>query len=76
MTADHEQPAQTERVLEHLRQYGSLSAVEALEVYGCRRLAARIWELRNRGLTILTSLREVENRYGEPCRVAVYTLRH
>jgi hypothetical protein len=37
---------QRNKVLEHLRIFGSITPVEAETCYGCRRLAARIHELR------------------------------
>ena len=40
---------QTERVLRHLRDFGSLTALEAMSDYGIMHLASRIDELRKDG---------------------------
>ena len=40
---------QTEKVLTHLDERGSLTALQAMDYYGIMRLAARIGELRRDG---------------------------
>lgn len=45
---------QTELVLDHMRRHGSITALDAMNHYGCMRLAARIKDLRDDGFTILT----------------------
>ena len=45
---------QNEMVLRHLRLRGSITPLEALSKYGIMRLAARIEELRRKGLQIET----------------------
>jgi Helix-turn-helix domain len=45
---------QTLAVLDHLRYQGSITALEALDMYGCFRLAARIYDLRKLGHLIIT----------------------
>jgi len=50
--------AQTRLIEEHLREKGSITPLEALEQYGCFRLAARIADLRREGLPILTNIVE------------------
>jgi hypothetical protein len=47
-------PAQGELILSHLERRCSITPVEALQLYGCHRLAARIHELRQAGHTIET----------------------
>lgn len=61
--------SQTQWVLQRLK-LGPLTALEALEGCGCFRLAARIQDLRNAGLSIETSLRTLPT--GKT--IAVYTL--
>lgn len=46
--------AQTEQILDHLKTVGPLTQIEALNRFGCFRLAARIGELRERGIAIRT----------------------
>ena len=46
--------SQTDKILAHLKRCGSIEALEALERYGCFRLAARINDLRGAGFLIVT----------------------
>lgn len=66
----HSKPTQAGRILAHLRAGNRLTALEALEKFGCFRLAARIHELRREGWQI--EERTVETRGGK--RVAEYSL--
>ncbi len=45
---------QCKHILNHLNIHGSITAMEALAMYGCFRLAARINDLRNLGYAIHT----------------------
>jgi hypothetical protein len=63
-------PTQAGRILEHLRAGNRITALEALDAYGCFRLAARIHELRRDGWGIQE--RTVETRGGK--RVAEYSM--
>ncbi len=63
-------PTQAGRILEHLRAGNRLTALEALELFQCFRLAARIHELRAQHWAIQE--RTVETRGGK--RVAEYYL--
>ena len=45
-------PTQTESIKRHLERKGSINALEALDHYGCFRLAARINDLKNEGMDI------------------------
>lgn len=45
-------PTQTASILSHLSVHGSITPREALDLYGCFRLAARICELRKAGHVI------------------------
>jgi hypothetical protein len=46
---------QGDRILEHLQDGGTLTALGALERFGCLRLAARIADLRAAGHSIKTT---------------------
>ena len=61
-------------VLQHMKTYGSINPDEAKEQYGCMRLAARIKDLRNKGVDIETEMVTGKNRYGGNTRYAVYRL--
>ena len=66
--------SQCDRILRHLRDYGSITAIEAISEYGILRLAARISDLRRRGHNITGEIVHGENRYGEPTHYSVYRL--
>ena len=63
-------PTQAGRILAHLRAGNRITALEALDAFGCFRLAARIHELRRDGWGIQE--RTVETRGGK--RVAEYSI--
>lgn len=65
---------QCELIMRHLRDYGSISPVEAFSEYGIMRLAARIADLKEQGVPITSERTEGKNRYGEPVRYSVYYL--
>jgi len=65
---------QTETILNHLRIIGGITTMEAIRLYGCTRLADKIFMLKNRGYQIKTVMTEGENRYGEKVRFAKYLL--
>lgn len=44
---------QCEQIIQHLRTRGGLTPIDALNEYGCFRLAARIKDLRDQGHDIL-----------------------
>lgn len=59
---------QKDMCLEYLEEYGSITPLEALTAFGCFRLSAVIFELREEGYVIRTDINEGEKKY------AVYTL--
>lgn len=62
-------------ILLHMKDYGSINPKEAENQYGCMRLAARIKDLRNRGVAIDTEIVKGKDRNGGNTRYAVYRLR-
>jgi hypothetical protein len=44
--------SQTKSILNHLNSGKSISGIEALNMFGCFRLPARIYDLKNRGIAI------------------------
>jgi hypothetical protein len=65
---------QTERILNHLDKYGSITALEAMNEYGIMRLASRISDLKRKGYNIKSENVTVKNRYGEKCNVKRYSI--
>ena len=43
---------QTQAIYEYLKQGNSITPLDALQKFGCFRLGARIWELKQQGLNI------------------------
>lgn len=39
---------QTEQILEYLQKGNSITPLEALNLFGCLRLGARIWDIKNK----------------------------
>lgn len=65
---------QCEKVLEYMRQFGSITQLEALHDIGCMRLASRISDLRAQGYPIGRRIRTSKNRYGDTVSFAEYYL--
>ena len=71
MTTD----TQRGRILVYLRENGSITSFEAWTKLGVARLASRISELRHQyGYKIDDEWIEIENKFGEICRVKRYRL--
>lgn len=64
---------QTEKVLDYIREFGSITALDAMRDLGVMRLAARIAELRAADYNIQTDMVDVKNRWGETVKIARYT---
>lgn len=65
---------QEEKVLEYLRDFGSITALEAMRDLGIMRLASRVSDLRAQKYPIVRDMVAVENRYGEKVHIARYRL--
>ncbi len=66
---------QADRVLNYIREFGSITSLDAFRDLGVTRLSARIYELRNRDINIASKPVTTKNRYGENCTYAKYTLK-
>lgn len=55
------QLTQKQAILEHLQSGKTLTAMSALKLYRCMRLAARIKDLRDEGHTITSTSKPVHN---------------
>ena len=63
---------QNETVLHHLKQYGSITDLEAYDKYAIRRLGARIWDLRDAGHKIKSKTTKGVNRFGAKTMFTTY----
>ena len=57
-----------------MRDYGSISSLEAITEYGILRLASRINDLKGMGYKISSVTEKSKNRYGETTHFSVYRL--
>ena len=62
--------SQCSDILTYLQSGRSLTPLEALDLFGCMRLGARIWELKGEGYDIESHTLEVGGKH-----VAVYSLK-
>lgn len=70
-----EQRSKTNDVLTHLKEKGSITSMEAINLYGATRLSAIIFNLRKLGLNIESVNECGIDRYGRTCNYARYFLR-
>lgn len=71
---EHTKPTQNQRILEYIREFGSITQLEALRDLGVMRLASRISDLRKQGWSIISKREPVKNRYEETCYIKRYSL--
>lgn len=64
---------QYQAVLNHLREYGKITSMEAFSDYGVTRLSAIIFDLRQT-FTIKTTHKTAKNRFGNFVTYAEYSL--
>lgn len=65
---------QNERLLLHLKNFGTIQPMMAWSQLGIYRLASRICDLRKAGHNIEKQMVTLTNRWGEEVRVAEYKL--
>ena len=65
---------QCDRILRHMKDYGSITSLEAVNEYGIMRVASRLNVLRAQGIAIVSETNTGKNRYGETTHFAVYRL--
>lgn len=65
---------QTDRILKYMRDFGSITQLEAMQDIGCMRLAARIADLKRDWHAIRREMETSKNRYGEDTSYARYRL--
>lgn len=65
---------QTKRIREWLKSGKTLTSIQAYDMWGCTRLASRIYFLRSKGMMIETKMVRGKNRFGATCEYAEYFL--
>ena len=66
--------SQEDAVLNHMEQHGSITSLEAIELYGCTRLSAKIYDLKRAGKNIIKKMEKAKNRFGHTVAYARYFL--
>lgn len=66
--------SQRDKIIGYLYDYGSITPLDALQEFGCMRLAARIADIKDKHpeLKINSKQEEGTNRYGEKTRFSRY----
>lgn len=64
----------TQAVLNHMKENGSITSLEAIELYGATRLSAIIFNLRHRGYDIETQNEGCIDRFGSAITYGRYFL--
>ena len=67
-------PTQKQRIIRHLKDKKSITALEAMKEYGIMRLTSRVCELKNEGFLIRSEFVSSRNRYNEPVSFSKYSL--
>lgn len=65
---------QTTAIKDHFESGKSLTSLEAIRLYGCTRLADKVFRLKKQGYVFHTEIMTSTSMYGYPCKYAKYTL--
>lgn len=65
--------SQKQMVLDYIREFGSITPLDAFKDLGVTRLAAVVFELKDNGHDIHMERERSKNRYGQPTRFARYS---
>ena len=67
----------TQKIIEHLNLYGSITSLEAIDLYGATRLSAIIFNLRYKyGMEIETEQVDFTDRFGSKASYGKYVLKN
>lgn len=66
---------QRERVLRYIKEYGSITSLEAFTELGCTRLSGEIHRLKDDGYEFSREFITKKNRWGEKVSFAKYRLK-
>jgi len=70
-----EKMTQTERVLNYIKRFGSISTWDAFRDLGVTRLSARIAEIKKMGYEVETNYQSGKNRFGQTVSWARYSFK-
>lgn len=72
--AKPEKVTQGQKILDYMKQFGSITPVEAFRDLGVMRLGARIYDLEQQGVKIIHERETSKNRMGENTTYSRYRL--
>lgn len=61
---------QEDAILNHLKNVGPITPIEALNLFGCFRLGARAWDLRQKGYDVITDIIHANGKHFASYRLA------
>ena len=67
-------PTQCERIIQYMRDFGSITTLQAFTDLGCTRLASRVADLKRQGYDIKSEFVSGKNRYDETVSYKKYYL--
>ena len=65
---------QQDRILDYIKEFGSITSLDAYRDLGITKLTTRISEMRRDGIKINGKSETTKNRFGEKCHFYRYTL--
>lgn len=66
--------SQCQKIIRFMREHGAITPLQAMNEFGCMRLAARINDIRRGGIGINVRALRVPTREGKPAKVDCYSL--
>ncbi len=67
-------PTQCERIIQYMKDFGSITSFQAFTDLGCTRLASRVTDLKKQGYDIKSEFVSGKNRYDETVSYKKYYL--
>ena len=64
-----------ERIIAYIKEFGSISPMEAFRDLGITKLATRISEMKDDGIEFEQKYEKAQNRFGEPVYFMRYSLK-
>lgn len=65
---------QAEMTIDYIKEFGSITDLEAMRDLGIMRLGSIIHILRKQGFNIITNFKTSKNKYGRKTTYGVYTI--
>ena len=67
-------PTQCERIIQYMKDFGSITTLQAFTDLGCTRLASSVTDLKKQGYNIKSEFVSSKNRYDETVSYKKYYL--